>query len=246
MLRRLLLSLVAVSTISIPAASQLISSPNTISTSGDAEVRVVPDEVVLNMGVETADRSLRAAKSANDVAIQHALDVAAHHGIPTKSVQTDFISIEPRYRRDEVTGTLLGYVVRKSLTIRLSDISKFEELFTDLLDAGVNVVHGIEFRTTELRKYRDQARALAIKAAREKAEALAATAGHAAGSTLSITENGGGWFSPYSSWWGRSYGYAMQNVVQSDGAAGTTEATLAPGQITVTAHVGLTVALANR
>lgn len=243
MLRRLFLSLLAISSISVPAATQVIPSPNTISTSGDAEVRVVPDEVVLNMGVETADRSLRAAKAANDVAIQHALEVASHHGVPSKNVQTDYISIEPRYRRDEVTGTLLGYVVRKSLTIRLNDISKFEELFTDLLDAGVNVVHGIEFRTTELRKYRDQARALAIKAAREKAEALAETAGHRAGSTLSISENGGGWFSPYNSWWGRGYGNSMQNVIQSDGSAGSTEATLALGQITVTAHVSITVAL---
>ena len=221
-----------------------IVSPSTISVSGDAEVRVAPDEVVLNMGVETADRSLRAAKSANDVAIQRALEVAAQHGVPSKNVQTDFISIEPRYRRDEVTGQLLGYVVRKSLTVRLNDISKFEELFTDLLDAGVNIVHGIEFRTTELRKYRDQARSLAIKAAHEKAQALAETAGRRAGSTLSISENGGGWYSPYSSWWGRGYGYSAQNVIQNaDGGAGSSDATLAPGQITVTAHVGITVSL---
>ena len=127
--------------------------------------------------------------------------------------------------------------------MRLNDVSKFEELFTDLLDAGVNIVHGIEFRTTELRKYRDQARALAIKAAQEKAEALAHTAGRQAGTTLSINENGGGWFSPYSSWWGRGYGYSAQNVVQDGGGSGSTDGTLAPGQITVTAHVGITVGL---
>jgi uncharacterized protein YggE len=241
MLRPLIASFILFAALTCSAQ---IGSPSTISVAGDAEIRVVPDEVVLNMGVESADRSLRAAKSANDVAIQRALEVATHHGVPTKSVQTDYISIEPRYRRDEITGQLLGYVVRKSLTVRLSDISQFEELFTDLLDAGVNVVHGIEFRTTDLRKYRDQARALAIKAAHEKAQALAANAGRRAGSTLSISENGGGWYSPYSSWWGRSYGYSAQNVVQNDGAiGGSTEATLAPGQITVTAHVGITVAL---
>jgi uncharacterized protein YggE len=214
-----------------------------VSVSGDAEVRVVPNEVILNMGIETADRSLRAAKSANDVAIQRALEVAAHHGIPTGAVKTDYIAIEPRYRRDEITGQLLGYVVRKSLTVRLSDISKFEDVFTDLLDAGVNVVHGIEFRTTELRKYRDQARALAIKAAQEKAQALAQSAGRRAGNTLSITENGGGWFSPYSSWWGSAYGGTAQNVMQNAGGTSMPESTLAPGQITVTAHVGITVAL---
>ena len=240
MLRSLLFILLLTAAI---ACCAQVAQP-TISVSGDAEVRVAPNEVVLNMGVETADRSLRTAKSANDAAIQRALGVASQHGVPSKNVQTDFISIEPRYRRDEITGQLLGYVVRKSLTVRFNDIAKFEELFTDLLDAGVNVVHGIEFRTTDLRKYRDQARALAIKAAQEKAEVMAQNAGRHAGPTLSINEGGGGWFSPYASWWGRSYGGMMQNVVQTDGAgASGTDTTLAPGQITVTAHVGITVAL---
>jgi uncharacterized protein len=238
MLRSLLASVILVS--GTLCFAQL---PSTISVSGDAEVRVVPNEVVLNIGVESADRSLRAAKSANDVAIKHALEVAAHHGVPAKNVQTDYISIAPRYEGNEVTSKLLGYVVRKSLTVRLGDVSKFEELFTDLLDAGVNIVHGIEFRTTELRKYRDQARSLAIKAALDKAQSLAQTAGRRAGMTLSISDHGGGWFSPYNSWWGRSYGGAMQNVAQSDGPGGSAEGALAPGQITVTARVGISVAL---
>ncbi len=214
-----------------------------VSVTGDAEVRVVPDEVVLNMGIETADRVLRSAKTANDVVIQRALEVTAHHGIDPKDVKTDYISIEPRYRHDEFSGQLLGYVVRKNLTVRLGDTAKFDEVFTDLLDAGVNVVHGIDFRTTELRKYRDQARALAIKAAQEKAQALAEVAGRHAGTTLSINETGGGWFSPYSSWWGSNYAGMAQNVVQNAGGPAVFEDTLAPGQITVTAHVALSVAL---
>jgi uncharacterized protein len=217
--------------------------PSTISVSGDAEVRVIPNEVILTVGVQSADPSLRTAKAANDVAIKHALEVTARHGVPAKNVQTDYISIAPRYERDEVTSKLLGYVVRKSLTVRLDDFSKFEAVFTDLLDAGVNVVHGIEFRTTELRKYRDQARSLAIKAALEKAQALAQTAGRRAGMTLSITDQGGGWSSPYNSWWGSGYGGMMQNVVQNGGSGGSTEGALAPGQITVTARVSITVAL---
>ena len=39
------------------------------------------------------------------------------------------------------------------------------------LKAGVNQVNNVEFYTSELRKYRDQARELAMKAAKEKAQA---------------------------------------------------------------------------
>ena len=237
MLRRLLLSLVTISVVSILATAQ-----TTISTSGDAEIRIAPDEVVLNVGVQTFDRVLKVAKTTNDSIIRRAIEVATLHGVPQQNLQTDYISVEPHYQDGDITRELRGYVVRKSLTIRLRNVPEFESLITDLLDNGVNVVHGIEFRTTELRKYRDQARTLAIKAAREKAEALAQAAGRSAGATLSIGDGGSGWYSPYSWWGGRGSGYSAQNVLQNTSGS-ETEGSLAPGQITVTAHVGITVAL---
>jgi hypothetical protein len=90
--------------------------------------------------------------------------------------------------------------VRKTLIITLNDITKFDDVLSGALLAGANYVHGIEFRTTELRKYRDQARAMAIKAAREKADALAAELGLEVTKALSISESGVGWFSSYGSY----------------------------------------------
>ncbi len=45
--------------------------------------------------------------------------------------------------------------------VTLKDITQFDDLLTELVAANVNYIHGIQFRTTELRQYRDQARALA-------------------------------------------------------------------------------------
>lgn len=45
----------------LPAAAQE-DSPGTVTVTGDAEVRVVPDEVVLVLGVETWDKNLGKAK----------------------------------------------------------------------------------------------------------------------------------------------------------------------------------------
>ena len=46
--------------LSIPAKAQFISNSgtNTISVSGEAEVRVAPDEVILTLGVETFNKAL--------------------------------------------------------------------------------------------------------------------------------------------------------------------------------------------
>lgn len=212
--------------------------PRSVTTTGEAEVRVAPDEVVLTLGVQTWDKVLEAAKAENDRIVRRALDAAVEAGVEPKHIQTEYISIEPRYRDSYEAQDFIGFFVRKTVVVSLSDLARFEELLTKVLDAGVNYVHGIEFRTTELRKHRDEARDLAIQAAKEKAQALAAKLGQQVGAPLSIQEVASDWRSGYGWWWGL-WGSAMsQNVVQNaGGSASGSDSTLAPGQISVTARV---------
>ena len=69
------------------------------------------------------------------------------------------------------------------------------------------------FYTSELRKYRDQARDLAMKAASEKAQALANAAGAQTGCVLNINENSWSYFNGL--WGGRNNSLMTQNVVQN-------------------------------
>ena len=68
-----------------------------INVSGSAEVKVVPDEVYLRLGVETRDISLDAAKRQNDDRIEKILKQLKKKGVPQKNIQTDFMSVEPKY-----------------------------------------------------------------------------------------------------------------------------------------------------
>ena len=216
----------------------------TISITGEAEIRVVPDEVILSLGVETFDRVLTTARTANDERIKRAMAVARMHGIAADQIQTDYLGIEPRHRSSEVAFELLGYAVRKTLVIRLREIAKFEAVLADALDAGVTHVHGIEFRTTDLRKHRDQARTLAMRAAREKAELLAREAGRTLGPVQTIGDASYGYWSSYGVGWGSRYQMAAQNVTQQLGGAPLErDATLAPGQISIRATVHAVFAL---
>jgi uncharacterized protein len=212
---------------------------NVITVAGEAEIRVVPDEVVLSLGVETFDKVLKSAKDLNDERIRKAIAAARSHGVSAEHIQTDYIGIEPRYPDGDVTRQLLGYVVRKSVVIRLKNIARFEELLTSTLEAGVTHVHGIEFRTSELRKHRDQARVLALKAAQEKAELLSREAGRRIGKALTIGEASYWYLSSYGSGWGSRYGSQMtQNAVQNMGGSSVVgDSTLAPGQIAIRVNV---------
>jgi uncharacterized protein YggE len=241
------IALVLILTLSAWRDSQSDSTETRLITvTGDAEVRVVPDEVVLTLGIETWDKDLHVAKDQNDRIVADVLALASEYGIDSQHVQTDYVSIEPRYRNGYYEESdFIGYFVRKSVVITLRDLHKFEALLTDALEAGVNYVQGIQFRTTELREHRDEARALAIQAAQEKAVALAEELGQRVGAPHTIQEGQSGWWSGYNAWWGSRWGGAMaQNVIQElGGGALAGEGSLAPGQISVNARVSVTFEL---
>jgi len=211
--------------------------PRLITVTGDSDVKVIPDEITLSLGVETWNKDLTIAKNENDQRIQKVVAAVRKLGIEQQHIKTDYVSIEPRYENQWQHQKFIGYFVRKTVVLTIRDIFKFENILSIVLEVGANYVHGVEFRTTELRKYRDQARLLAIKAAREKADDLAAALGQKVGRPNRIQEDHSGWWSGYNAWWGsRWQGGTAQNVVQnaspSDG-----EGSIAVGQIKVNARV---------
>jgi uncharacterized protein YggE len=224
--------------------SEKCSGSYTSSVMGEAEVLVVPDEVILTLGVQTGDKVLKTAKSLNDEAVKKALAVAIAAGIPREHIQTDYINIRPMYRDYELFGQFLGYSVRKTISIKLKELAKFENLLTDLLEAGITHVHGIDFRTTELRKHRDDARARAIKAAKDKANALTNAAGRSVCKINSIGEASYGYWNPYNSYWGDYRRHATQNSSQVPGnVLSNTESTTEMGQISIKATVHMTFSI---
>ena len=224
-------------------------TPGTISVTGDAQVNVVPDQVMITLGVETSDKVLSVAKSDNDQRIAKILAIVKDAQVASKDVQTDFITIQPRYD-DSNHLTLIGYFIHKTVVITLRDISKFDSLLSSVVDAGANNVQGIQFLTTDLRKHRDEARALAITAAKEKATALAGQLGQKIGKPLTISEQQNSWYSYYNVGYGygAQYNAQSQNVVQNAGGGSSDSAdstTLSPGQIQVTARVAVTFELTD-
>ncbi len=205
--------------------------PRLVTVIGDGEVKVVPDEVVLMLGVETWDKDLAAAKAQNDERLGKILGLTAEHGIDPKQVQTDYISIEPRYRDSNEHRDFIGYVVHNNVVVTLRDLSQFEALLTGVLESGVNYVQGIRFNTTELAKLREEARLLALQAAREKATAMAIELGEEIGRPHRVVdEQSNSW-----SWYASRAGGVMAGM--AEGAPGEPGATIAPGQILVTARV---------
>jgi uncharacterized protein YggE len=218
------------------------AEPRSISVSGEAEVKVAPDEVVLSLGVETRHKEIQAVRQAHELRVKKTIAALREAGIAGKDIKTDYLNLEPETESGERgRRVLVGYVQRTTLVALIRDITLFEKTLTGVLHAGVEHVHGVDFRTTELRKHRDQARAMAIKAAKEKAIALAGELGQKIGKPRSINEGGGGHWSSYNRWWGQSGGgWMTQNSIQSapsSRGSSDSDTGLAPGMIGVQASV---------
>jgi uncharacterized protein YggE len=220
-------------------------SSRTVQVTGSATINVIPDRALIQLGVQSNGATPTAAQFANSAAIQSVLKALQVRGVAAKDIATDVYVVEPVYE-DYDSLYIKGYRINNVVAVTLRDVKMTGPVLVAALEAGANQVVDVEFYTSELRTYRDQARELAMKAAREKAQALATAASAQAGCVLSITENT---WSYYNGWWhGGSPNSWAQNVVQnaaaspgSRGAAGDEPISL--GQVSVRAEVAVTFGL---
>jgi uncharacterized protein YggE len=230
-------SLLLIALVARAALAAEEAQPRTVSTTGDAVVYVTPDEVIVSFGVETFHRQLDYAKASNDEASNRLLKAIKDMKIEEKHVQTAQLEVEIRYQNNSHPAAgIEGYNARRAYSVTLKDVKLFEKLVDVGLKNGANRLMGFEFRTTELRKHRDEARKMAIKAAQEKAAALAGELKCKIGAPRTIGEGGGYWGGRWN-WQGNVSG---QNAAQAVGGAEPGGETLPLGQIGVNAQVSVT------
>lgn len=232
----------ALSKVEVVLCGEVNDNTRRITVTGSATINVSPDEVVIAFGVETRAPDLPAAMKANDERVARVIENAKNLGIESRQVQTDYINVSPHYKSSmyETEGVEPDYYqCRKTIVITLRDITKFETLLSTSVEAGANHIHSVDFGTTQPRKFRDEARAMAIKAAKEKAVDLGKQMDQSIGAPIPIEEDQGNSWQSYSSWWGRrSLGYLSNYSVTLDESPRIEDMNAtAPGQISVSASV---------
>jgi uncharacterized protein YggE len=230
----ILIALVAVlCSAGIAHAQQAAENLRTISTTGEAVVYVVPNEVIVWLGVETREKTLVDAKAANARTSALLLRNIKDLGIEEKNIQTDVMHIGVEYD-SHASLRIQGYTVSRSYSVKLTDPKMLEAVVETAMASGANRLSGIQFNTTELRKHRDEARKMAMVAAKEKAIELAGTLGCTVGAPRTIVETGGGFTGSHRG------GMYAQNVAQDAGGFDEGGQTMPLGQIAVRASVSVT------
>jgi uncharacterized protein YggE len=222
--------------------------PNrSIQVSGAATINVVPDRVEIKLGIESTDPTAEGVQTKNHMALQTVIAAVRNLGVDKKDIATDTYVVYPIYKNYEELQ-ITGYRIDLMLAITLRDPSKTSAVLVAAFKAGANKVINVEFYTTELRKYRDEARKLALQAAREKADLLTSGAGTATGCVLNIQENSrsaysGRWSSSNQNLWSQN---TVQNAVADPAQAESSAADDGPlslGQVAVRAEVTIQFSL---
>jgi len=217
----------------------------TVNVSGTAILNVTPDRALVQLGVESNGNTPREVEALNAKAIQEVLQALKSLGVASKDIATDRYVVEPVYESYN-SLYIKGYRISNLVAVTLRDVDKVSQVIIKALEAGSNQVVNVELYTSELRTYRDQAREMAMIAAKEKAQALADAAGEDTGCVISINENT---WSYYNGWWSRANRdlwtqNVMQNVTPNNNSAIQDEnGPVSLGQISIRAEVSATFEL---
>lgn len=231
---------------SVAVAQAQATLTRTVHTTGAAVIRVQPDKAAVRLGVQTFASTPRESQAHNASIVKAVLQAIRDEGIPAQDIGTDYLTLRPEYD-DWQHGQrqIVGYWTDNALIVTLREVDKLSEVLRAALEAGATTVDDVTFSTTRQRELRDQARAMAVKAAVEKARDLAGAVDLSVGEVQNISENS--WSTYYGLWNSRGqWSNLQQNVAQiapSSGAPQPDDGEFSLGQIVVQAQVDLTVSL---
>lgn len=224
--------LVLLATVMAPVVfSQGQHAPPLVTATGEAEVKVAPDLADLQFEVEWRGPKLKETIAIQSEKMRRLIASLKAAGIEEGELRTSQLGINPVYQRDhegrvETVG-ISFFQVSQSVQCTLRDIRKVADVTAQAIDAGANKVGQAQLRSSRRRKHMDDARQMAVRAAREKAVALAAELGAKVGKPYSIQESG--------------YNFGAQqlsfNAVRNQDQAVGGEGSFEPGKISLTATV---------
>ena len=184
-----------------------------ISVVGKATVYVSPDQATISFSVVSQANDLSAAKQRHDTAMQKTNTLFSQYGIEQKDVTAENLTIHPRYSYNSDMPKFLYYEITQNISAVITNLDNYEPFLTDLVNSGIDRINDVRFSAKDIKKYKDEARRNAVKAAEEKAQLLceATSSGNhqpSLGKIIRMSE-----ILSYSDWNGNGYNAMAQNRV---------------------------------
>ncbi|NGX57930.1 MAG: 26 kDa periplasmic immunogenic protein [Chlamydiae bacterium] len=153
-----------------------------LSVRGEARIRRPADQLTLNLGVLTEDKTAEKALSENNTAMQSVMDALKNAGLSPSEYQTATFNIRPiltprpQNPPPEWYPTVIGFRVTNNLTVRTEKLNLAGSLIDAAIKAGANTVDSVSFSLKDYPTHRADAITQATSQAIADAETLAEAA----------------------------------------------------------------------
>jgi uncharacterized protein YggE len=186
-------ALLAVLVLSASPASAQTAPGRTLNIVGNGEVHATPDAALISIGVVSEGDTAAAALKTDSAVLAKVIDMVRSFGVEPKDLQTNGLSLEPRYSRPDKPGTtdrprIIGYTVTNEATVRVRDLAKLGDLLDKVTLAGANRIDGVQFIVSNQGELLDEARQKAVADAKDKADLYARAAGVTLAKVMSLAE----------------------------------------------------------
>jgi uncharacterized protein YggE len=202
---------------------------NTISMSGYAEQKVVPDTATLSIGVVVQSETAKEASDENAALMSAVIAELKAMGLQDREIQTSYVSVYPVYSYD-TAQKITGYSASNSVQITTTKLDNLSEIIDRSTAAGANEIGSISFSVSD-EKQKQLSEDLmneAVADASSKATALAKSLDVkiTGVQTSSVSESSGS----------RVY----YDMAMEEKAAGAVSTPIQPGESTVSMSVQVT------
>ena len=212
--------------------------PATISVNGHAEVRAAPDRARFSAAVVNEGQEAQATMAANAERSENLLAALRAAGVTTESLRTTGVRLQPiwssrpRDADDAWRPRITGYQAHNQLEVATADLAGVGTLLAIAVRAGATDIQGVHFNLEDDASARAEAIRIATERALSEARTLAAAAGSSAGRILELRLDGASSQPP-----------PMLRASMMDARAEFASVPVAPGEVTVSASVSVSMAL---
>jgi len=217
--------------ISYPFTLVTTNRSSELAVVGEGKIEVTPDTAYVDAGITIDNRQTveEVQKTINTIN-NKIIDSLKKLGINKADIKTSNYSVYPNYSYENNQNKIIGYNGNATIQIKVRDIQMASKVIETATSSGANQIQGVRFVIDKPEIYREQARDLAIKNAKDQAEKMAKSLGIKLGKIVNIIES-----TPND---GSAYKYSSLPMV-GGGGGGDSGISIEQGSQTLTSTVTL-------
>jgi uncharacterized protein YggE len=162
-----------------------------ILATGQSTTKVAPDLLIINLGVETKNKTAADSQSTNAALMSAVKSAIKGEGLTDEDIKTSYFTVQVVQEKINGTYVITGYKTIHMLSLNIEDTTKGGAILDAASKAGANKINSVYFtlKSTTRRSLEEQQLALAAQDAKTRAQKIASGLGVTAGKAKQASES---------------------------------------------------------